>query len=157
EFGLYLMFIPLAAALSRLRHTPAILICFCIFAVLTIVTLVSAYPGYVSPGLAALHVFDPRGNVPLWNFLLYISPLIRALEFFAGAMAAQFVLTRPPVRPKHNTTASIVAIVCVVYCAAIIIFGPPASVESIGGALMPDFIFAPALVTLLILVSYFDI
>ena len=45
------------------------------------------------------------------------------------------------------------AIACVVYCGAIIIFGPPASTGNILGILMPDFIFAPAIVTLLVLVS----
>jgi len=157
EFGLYLMFIPLAAAISRLSHALIVLVCFCVLAVLVIVALVLAYPGYLSHILEPLHFIDPPESAPPWQWLLYASPPVRALEFFAGAIAAQFVLTRPPLLTKDNSAVSIVAIGCVVYCVVIIIFGPPVSIESTIGALMPDFIFAPAIVTLLILVSCRDI
>jgi peptidoglycan/LPS O-acetylase OafA/YrhL len=156
EFGLYLFFIPLAAVISRLRYPLLTLVCLCVFAIVLMSVLVFAFPNYVSPVIAPLQFFGPRESAPPWQWLLYISPPIRAMEFFAGAIAAQLVMIELRAPSEKTAAASAVTIGCVGYCLAVIIFGPPWSIQNLFGALMPNFIFAPAIVTILIIVSCRD-
>ena len=153
EFGLYLMFIPFGSTISRLRRPLVALVWLSSFAVIAVFVIVLAFPGYLSPFFERFQFLTSRETAPWWQWLLYVSPLMRAFEFFAGAMAARLVLSGSNKCIGSPATCSILANCCVLYCLAIILFGPPASIENVIGALMPNFIFAPAIVSVLIIVS----
>jgi peptidoglycan/LPS O-acetylase OafA/YrhL len=156
EFGFYVLFIPLAATLSRVRHALAALVGLCVFSFALIVTLLLLYPKYEHV-ISAIQLLPPPDSAHPWEWLFYESPPIRGLEFFAGALAAQFVVTRQPTPPMGTTTAAGIAIGCVVFCAAFIAFGPPPSLDNVVSMLTLNFMFAPAVVTLLVIVSRHDI
>jgi peptidoglycan/LPS O-acetylase OafA/YrhL len=93
EFGLYLLFIPVAAAISRAHRPRIILTAICVSAVATVALIVAAYPNYLSVMLAPIQTLGPHDSAPPWYWLLYLSPFIRGFEFFAGALVANIVLT----------------------------------------------------------------
>jgi peptidoglycan/LPS O-acetylase OafA/YrhL len=103
--------------------------------------------------LAPLQILGPHDSAPPWLWLLYFSPFVRAFEFFAGALTAQVVISTSTSRSDGMPLAAVCAIA---YCAAAILLGPPWSIATLTGALMPNFIFAPAIVVILITVSLRD-
>jgi peptidoglycan/LPS O-acetylase OafA/YrhL len=152
EFFLYLFFIPLAAPISRITRPLPWLIALCI-AALIVVVLLGAFRDSVTTSLGFLQLRDPKVSAPPFYWLMYFSPLIRCFEFFGGALAARFYQSASKPRCKSRS-ASIVVFSCVAWCVLVILLLCRAGNQIIE-ALLPNFIFAPAIITILIVVCRF--
>jgi peptidoglycan/LPS O-acetylase OafA/YrhL len=156
ELGFYVLFIPLAATLSRVPRPLTTLVGFCTLSFVLIATLVLLYPKYEHV-IAPIQLLPPPASAHPWEWLFYESPPIRALEFFAGALAAQVVITRKPPPSTQTVAPSRTALGCVAFCVVLILFEPLPSLDNVFSMLTLNFMFAPAVVTLLVIVSWYDI
>ena len=86
EFALYLLYIPLAGPISRLRSGGSILVAAGVLCVVATVVNLMRVNGWWS---------DPE------NWYGYLSPLCRAPEFLLGALCAAF-LAKQPHKPGRN-------------------------------------------------------
>ena len=107
EFALYILFIPFAAPITRMRRPLVALALFCMCSFAVVAVLVPLFPSYITPALEPFVSLGPPDSMVPWQWVLYVSPPIRALQFFAGALAAQLVLsgTAPVIRRPGITAA----------------------------------------------------
>lgn len=143
EFGLYLLFLPMAGLVFRARRPLAWLGAICIGALTTAAFVASLDDPDRLLGWANT-TDNRRITAPPLYWFFYFGPM-RAFEFFAGAFAAQLLSRGFPAR-----WANAASFIAIAYCAVVILFGPPWDKGGLLGVLMPSFIFAPAIVTLML-------
>ena len=153
EFFLYLLFIPFAATISRVSQPLRWLVGICLLAV-GVVSLLAVFRDSVAAFLAPIQLRDPGISAPPFYWLIYFSPLIRAFEFFGGAMAAQLYL-KTINEPSQHRNASIVVYACVGWCLLVILLVCRID-NPVIQTMMPNFIYAPAIITLLIFFCQFE-
>jgi peptidoglycan/LPS O-acetylase OafA/YrhL len=147
EFFLYLIFIPAAAVLARLRQPRKWLVGLCIFAPIAIFAISRLVPD--TPATL------PQITAPLRYWFLYFSPFVRAFEFFAGALAAQ-ILVVPDRRVADGLSrAAWIISACVAWCLLVILLAPYIK-NDVVASLLPNFIFTPAIVIVLVTVCTHD-
>lgn len=143
EFGLYLLFIPLARLIARSRRPLLWLGLVCIAAVATIGFIASLSDP--DQFLAWADTTDNRRiTAPPLYWFCYFGPM-RAFEFFAGAFAAQAFIRTGAIRLPNAASA-----VALLYCALVISLGPAWNSGDAKGLIMLNFIFAPAIVVLML-------
>ena len=86
EFGLYLLFIPFAAAIRRITSPVRWLIGLSVVAIIVLLAL-AIFREPVAAFLAPIEFSDNRRvSAPAFFWLTYFSPPIRGFEFFGGAL-----------------------------------------------------------------------
>ncbi|HLN38101.1 MAG TPA: acyltransferase [Xanthobacteraceae bacterium] len=154
EFFLYLLFIPFAAAIRRITSPIPWLLGLCAMAIVVLLA-VSVLRGPIATYLAFIQFSDnPRVSAPPFFWLTYFSPPIRGFEFFGGALAAQFCMTKAEFRGMDRA-ASLLLSACVGWCVLVIVVLCRID-NSIVQTFLPNFIFAPAIIVILILVCRHD-
>jgi peptidoglycan/LPS O-acetylase OafA/YrhL len=153
EFFLYLVFIPAAAALYAISKPLPWLIGLCCTAVIVVATL-GYFEPQISKFLAPLQFSNPRISAPPFYWLIYFSPLVRGFEFFGGALAAQAYLNGLGAK-RAGSAVPVVISLCLAWCIFVILVLCRTE-NAIVKALLPNFIFAPAILTMLIFVCQFD-
>jgi peptidoglycan/LPS O-acetylase OafA/YrhL len=83
----------------------------------------------------------------IWTWLSYYSPMVRILEFMLGVIAAR---TYSALRPDVPSWAAFLAFG---WCALLIAFGQQFLANTFFGNFLPNFVFAPALVVIMLYVS----
>jgi peptidoglycan/LPS O-acetylase OafA/YrhL len=153
EFFLYLLFIPFATAICTTAKPLPWLVGLCCAAIAAIAAL-AIFQNQVSAILAPLQFSNPKISAPPFYWLIYFSPLTRGFEFFGGAFAAQVYVKG--LEPKGtNRIASLVISLCIGWCIFVVLILCRTD-NAIIKTLLPNFIFAPAILTILILVCRFE-
>jgi len=153
EFFLYLVFIPFAAWISAIARPLPWLIGLCLTA-LAVITTLAIFEQSISAFLSPLQFGNPKTGAPPFRWLIYFSPLVRGFEFFGGALAAQAYLSGVWAKCSGRG-APVVISLCIMWCAFVVLILCRTD-NAIVKTLLPNFIFAPAILTTLISVSQFD-
>lgn len=151
EFALYLFFVPLASVLSHVRHPLRGLVIFCIGA-FSLMLIMVALSTPIASALGGFQFLGPHDSAPPLQWLLYFSPLVRSLEFFAGVLAAQAIISGEASLYLNSRNATALTAVGLLYC-VIAIIAAPRPFEGVLGDMLPNFLFAPGIVAVILAVS----
>jgi len=158
EVFLYLMFIPLAAPLARVIHPLRWIACLCCTAYALLIAICWLKTD-LNNVLAPILIVKAKGPMPQissppFEWLIYHCPLIRAFEFFIGALAAQFVIAGTPL--AGDKTSSQVIAGCVIWVLVVgLVIGPYVKMNWIE-AVLPTFLWSPVIVIAMILICGAD-
>ena len=154
EVFLYLLFIPLAAALARVRNPLGWIACLCGVAITLLVTIYW-FKDDLNLLLSPIIVTNTRISSPPFEWLIYHSPLLRVFEFFMGALAAQFVMLGDR-QGLSSSTSSLIISGCAVWQLFVgLVVGPHYRIGVIE-ALLPTFLWTPSIVISIILICRDD-
>jgi peptidoglycan/LPS O-acetylase OafA/YrhL len=146
EVAFYLLFIPTAATITRLRRPVTWLLVLCVAAPIAI----EAATHFMPPDRPAIAGVGSARSY--WMF--YFSPFVRVFEFFAGVLAAQVFVAFPSSEAEDRAPALVLA-GCIAWCLLAIIMGPHSTIPMVRH-LMMNFIFAPAIAIGLIVICRHD-
>jgi hypothetical protein len=154
EVFLYLLFIPLAASLARVRNPLGWIACLCGAAIMLLV-MIYWFKDDLNFLLSPIIFTNATISSPPFEWLIYHSPLIRVFEFFMGALAAQFVMLGG--RPGFSSsTSSLIITGCAVWQLFVgLVVGPHYKIGVIE-ALLPTFLWTPSIVISMILICRDD-
>jgi peptidoglycan/LPS O-acetylase OafA/YrhL len=143
EWFFYLVFIPLALGMIKLRpqHSFKVMIAFLAVAPIGIVIVLGVGKDAVLSALKPVLYHGGKVSRDMWDWLTYFSPYVRVLEFVAGVLAAKVFVDR-----RHDLmsqrSVDILVLCCAAWCVAVIL---TSGIESTSNLLTSNFIFAPAM------------
>ncbi len=148
EWFFYITFILFSGSVTRIRNSFRALIIFLIVTPIILAIIFSLKDPVINILTPFLALKGMPISAPIWHWLTYFSPYIRVLEFIAGALASQLYLAGAH-KPLSSFAVNIYTLACVIWC--FIGIGLNAFPSNFFANFLPNFIFAPAIAPLLIL------
>jgi peptidoglycan/LPS O-acetylase OafA/YrhL len=154
EWFFYLAFIPLSYALVGVRRPVLALAVWC---ALSFAGLATLFHFAMQPMIAFVDswlLHPPPIGAGAVEWITYFCPFVRVLEFVAGALAAKAYL-KIGARSKMTVPVRIAFSLSIAWCAAVILV-PYITQNPYLGRLSSNFLFAPAVASLMLLCCVYD-
>ncbi len=155
EWFFYLTFLPLSFALARVRRPLLALVIWCLVSVVGLAELLHLCRGALIAFVEHFLWQQPNVSAGSWGWIIYFAPGVRWFEFAAGALAAKVYLSSSA-RPTMPITSRIGLGVAIAWCLAVIVVGKITSGHLLGN-IVTNFLFAPALVTIILVCCVYDL
>jgi peptidoglycan/LPS O-acetylase OafA/YrhL len=154
EWFFYLAFIPLGAAVRKVRWPLQVLV---VYSVLALLVVLLVFHWFEAPlremGKQWLYV-NSRVSSDSWGWLIYFSPPLRLLEFIAGMLSARTLMNfgARGGAPRHT---SVILAGALLWCALVVFVGPLTRGTPVN-FILSNVIFAPALALFILHICFSD-
>jgi peptidoglycan/LPS O-acetylase OafA/YrhL len=151
EWFFYAAFIPATFVIAKVTRPGRALITLLVVTPIALLIMLQ-FRAQVADFLRPALWHGTRLSADVGGWLGYFAPYIRIWEFFAGVLAAKFLMTK---KRELDPRANLWMLYCVLWFLVILV---PANLTKIGplADLLPNFIYAPAITAALLLMCRYD-